>query len=177
VIADPGRLQELKPAKLVPAPDEVPDRFERGTPPFELLAGVSAAIDWVAGLAPSPGSRRERLLAALSAAEVHLSSLLEHALAGLADIPGLRVLGQARRRTSTISFVIEGHHPSEVARRLAAMEIAVWDGDNYAYELMHRFGLRDSGGAVRASIVLYNDRDDVDRLLEGVAAIAQSSPR
>ncbi|MBV9805275.1 MAG: aminotransferase class V-fold PLP-dependent enzyme, partial [Solirubrobacterales bacterium] len=177
VIADPARLQELKPAKLVPSPNAVPDCFERGTPPFELLAGVTAAIDWVAGLSAAPGRRRERLLAALSAVEEHLGTLLEHALTGLASIPGVRMLGQARRRTSTISFVIEGHRPSEVAQRLAALDIAVWDGDNYAYELMHRFGLGDSGGAIRASIVLYNNRDDVDRLLEGVAEIAQSSPR
>ncbi len=177
VIADPTRLEQLMPAKLVPAPDEVPDRFERGTPPFELLAGVTAAIDWVAGLAGAPGSRRERVLAALSAVEEHLTTLLEHAVTGLAGIEGVRLLGGARRRTSTISFVIEGHEPSDVARRLAAEDIAVWAGDNYAYELMNRFGLGDSGGAIRASIVLYNNRDDVDRLVEAVADVAQSSPR
>ena len=82
------------------------------------------------------------------------------------------MLGAARRRTSTISFVIDGRPPREVAQRLAEREIAVWAGDNYAYELMHRYGLGRSGGAVRASIVLYNDRDDVDRLLTAVAEIA-----
>lgn len=173
VIAGPAQLEQLRPAKLAPSPDEVPDRFERGTPPFELLAGVTAAVDWIAGLTDSAGTRRERIVAALSAVENHLSALLEPALAGLAEIPGVRLLGAARRRTSTIAFVIEGHRPQEVARRLAEQDIAVWAGDNYAYELMRRFGLGDSGGAIRASIVLYNDRGDVDRLLEAVAGITR----
>ena len=172
VMADPTSLERLQPAKLVPAPDAVPDRFERGTPPFELLAGVTAAIDWIAGLTDAPGDRRERVVTALTAVEEYLTTLLERALEGLQGIAGVRLLGAAPRRTSTISFVVGGKQPEEVARRLAEEGIAVWDGDNYAYELMHRFGLRDSGGAIRASIVLYNDRDDVDRLVEAVAEIA-----
>src|SRR6516165_3941953 len=172
VISDRDQLDRLRPAKLAPAPDTVPDRFERGTPSFELLAGVTAAIDWIAGLTDSPATRRERILAALQAVEEHGTALLAHALQGLTDVPGVRVLGAARRRTSTISFVIDGRHPRDIAHGLANHGIAVWAGDNYAYELMHRFGLRDSGGAVRASIVLYNDRNDVDRLLTAVAEIA-----
>ncbi|HET6868223.1 MAG TPA: aminotransferase class V-fold PLP-dependent enzyme, partial [Solirubrobacteraceae bacterium] len=173
LISDPARLDQLKPAKLVPSPDEVPDRFERGTPALELLAGVAAAVDWIAGLADVPGTRRERVVAALTAVEHYLAELLEHALTGLAAIPGVRLLGAARRRTSTISFVLDGHQPNEIAKRLAKQGIAVWAGDNYAYELMRRFGLGDSGGAVRASIVLYNDRADVDRLIEAVAELAR----
>jgi cysteine desulfurase family protein (TIGR01976 family) len=173
LIADPARLDRLRPAKLVPSPDEVPDRFERGTPALELLAGVTAAVDWIAGLSSAQGTRRKRVMAALTAVEHYLDGLLDEALNGLGDIPGVRMLGAARRRTSTISFVVDGHHPSEIARRLAQQGIAVWAGDNYAYELMRRFGLSDSGGAIRASIVLYNDRGDLDRLLEGVAGIAR----
>ncbi|HJS96929.1 MAG TPA: cysteine desulfurase-like protein [Solirubrobacteraceae bacterium] len=174
LIADPARLDRLRPAKLAPSSDEVPDRFERGTPAFELLAGVTAAVDWIAGLTDLPGTRRERVVTALTAVEDYLDGLLDHALAGLAALPRLRLLGAARRRTSTISFVLDGHHPSEIARRLANQGIAVWAGDNYAYELMRRFGLSDSGGAVRASIVLYNDRGDVDRLIEAVNEIAHA---
>ncbi len=173
-IADPGLLEQLRPAKLVPSSDAVPDRFERGTPAFEVLAGVTGAIDWIAGLTAAPGNRRERVLVALAAVEDHLTELLERALQGLMEIPGVRMLGAPRRRTSTISFVIDGHHPHEVARLLGQRDISVWDGDNYAYELMHRYGLGDSGGAVRASIVLYNDRDDVDRLLEAVDEISRT---
>jgi cysteine desulfurase family protein (TIGR01976 family) len=173
-IADPGLLEQLRPAKLVPSSDAVPDRFERGTPAFELLSGVTAAVDWISGLTAAAGNRRERVLVALAAVEDHLTELLERALQGLAEIPGVRMLGAPRRRTSTISFVIDGHHPHEVARLLGDRDISVWDGDNYAYELMQRYGLQDSGGAVRASIVLYNDRDDVDRLLEAVDKISRT---
>jgi cysteine desulfurase family protein (TIGR01976 family) len=173
LIADPALLERLRPAKLVPSPNDVPDRFERGTPPFELLAGVTAAVNWIAGLTDAPGTRRERIVTSLGAVEEHLRTLLEHALDGLGAIPGLRLLGGAHRRTSTISFVLDGHHPDEIAQRLAANQIAVWNGDNYAYELMRRFGLGESGGAIRASIVLYNNHDDVDRLVSAVAEIGR----
>src|SRR5262249_6919434 len=141
VIADPAQLERLAPAKLAPASDSVPDRFERGTPAFELLAGVTGAVNWIAGLTHAAGTRRERLLAALAAVEDRLSGLLDHALDGLATIKGVRLLGAARRRTSTISFVVHGRSPQEVAGLLADQGIAVWAGDNYAYELMRRFGL------------------------------------
>ncbi|HEY3943915.1 MAG TPA: cysteine desulfurase-like protein [Solirubrobacteraceae bacterium] len=173
VVASPALLERLSPAKLAPAPEAVPERFERGTPSFELLAGVSAAVDWLAGLTDAGGSRRQRILAALQAIEEYLHERLCQALEGLAEIDGVRVLGRPRRRTPTISFLIEGRSPNEVARRLAIQGISVWDGDNYAFELMHRFGLAESGGGVRASIVLYNDASDIDRFLEAVADIAR----
>ncbi len=173
VVADPALLDKLTPAKLAPAPEAVPERFERGTPAFELLAGVSAAIDWLAGLTDSSGGRRERILAALTATEEHLNTLLDRALAGLAEIRGVRLLGAPRRRTSTVSLVVDGHPPEAVARRLAEQDISVWNGDNYAYELMRRYGLRDTGGAIRASIVLYNDRSDVDRLIDALAELTR----
>jgi cysteine desulfurase family protein (TIGR01976 family) len=173
VVASPARLERLSPAKLAPAPEAVPERFERGTPSFELLAGVSAAVDWLASLTDAGGSRRQRLLAALQAIEEYLHERLCQALEGLQQIDGVRVLGAPRRRTPTISLLIEGRSPNEVARRLATEGISVWDGDNYAFELMHRFGLAESGGAVRASIVLYNNASDVDRFLEAVADIAR----
>jgi cysteine desulfurase family protein (TIGR01976 family) len=172
VIASPGLLETLVPPKLVPASDAVPDRFEWGTPAFELLAGITAAVDWIAGLSPIGGSRGERVHQALGAVEEHLDRLLSQALAGLTALPGVRLLGHPRRRTSTVSFLVEGHAPAEVSRRLAGEGIALWDGDNYAYELMHRFGLHDQGGAVRASIVLYNDEQDVDRLVEAVSELS-----
>ena len=174
VVASPALLERLTPAKVVPAPEAVPERFERGTPSFELLAGVSAAVDWLATLTAADGSRRQRLLAALQAIEEHLYERLCQALEGLAEIGGVRVLGAPRRRTPTISFLVDGRSPKEVAQRLASQGISVWDGNNYALELMRRFGLEESGGAVRASIVLYNNAGDIDRFLEAVADIAHS---
>jgi cysteine desulfurase family protein (TIGR01976 family) len=177
VTAAPSLLQTLRPLKLAPASEEVPDRFEWGTPAFELLAGINAAVEWIAGLSTSSGSRAERAHQALEAVETRLDELLRRALNGLEAIPGVRLLGGARRRTSTISFTVPGHAPAEVSSRLAAKGIAVWDGDNYAFELMRRFGLYDTGGAVRASIVLYNDEADVDRLVETISELAQSAHR
>jgi cysteine desulfurase family protein (TIGR01976 family) len=173
LVADPALLERVRPAKLMPASDDVPDRFERGTPAFELLAGVVAAVDWLAGLSDAGGARRDRLVAALTAVEEYLAGLLRHALDGLAAIDGVRILPAPMRRTSTLSFVVDGRSPLAVAEHLAQRGVSVWNGDNYAYELMGRFGLQDSGGAVRASMVLYNSAADVDRLLEAVAELGK----
>ena len=172
VIADPGLLAGLQPPKLVPSPDQGPERFERGTASFEQLAGVAAAVDWIAGLTDEAGSRRQRLLAAMGAIERYLDELAAFARDQLAAIDGVRILGAARRRTSTISFTVRGISPGDVAAACSRSGVNVWDGDNYAYELMRRFGLGDSGGAVRASLVLYNDRSDVQRLVDAVAQVA-----
>jgi selenocysteine lyase/cysteine desulfurase len=171
VVASPDLLERIRPAKLAPSSDLVPWRFERGTPPFELHAGMTAAVDWLAGLTDASGSRRERLLAAMGAIEERLGGLLARLLDGLTAIDGVRVLPAGPRRTSTVSFTVDGLAPSEVTAALARDGIAVWDGDNYAYELMSRFGLADSGGAVRASLVVYNEESDVDRFLDAVARL------
>jgi len=172
VTADPALLEELQPAKLIPSPNSVPKRFERGTLPFELLAGVRAAIDWLADLTDAPGDRRARLLAAFTAIETRLQLLLGGLVAGLSAIEGVRLLGSPRQRTSTVSFLVDGFTPAAVSARLGQQRIAVWDGDNYAYELMRRYGLSNSGGAVRASIVLYTTGVEVDRLVQAIAALA-----
>jgi cysteine desulfurase family protein (TIGR01976 family) len=172
VIADPALLAGLEPRKLVPSPDHGPERFERGTASFEQLAGVAAAVDWIAALTDAAGSRRQRVLAAMGAIERYLDELATVARDGLAGIDGVRLLGCARRRTSTISFTVGGVSPADVAAALIRDGVNVWDGDNYAYELMQRFGLGDSGGAVRASLVLYNDRSDVQRLVDAVTRVA-----
>jgi selenocysteine lyase/cysteine desulfurase len=150
----------------------VPERFERGTPAFEQLAGVAAAVDWIAGLTDATGPRRTRALAAMAVVERYLDELAANARERLERIDGVRVLGRAAHRTSTISFTVQGVAPATVAAALGERGINVWDGDNYAYELMDRFGLADSGGAVRASLVLYNDDTDVRRLVEAVAELA-----
>jgi cysteine desulfurase family protein (TIGR01976 family) len=172
IVAAPEMLRRFTPPKLKPSPDGVPERFERGTLPFEALAGVTAAIDWIAGLAATGETRRAKIENAFDAIEQHLHKLLQRTLDGLASIPRIDVLGRAKRRASTVSFVVDGHSPREVAQKLAARGISVWNGDNYAYELMERYGLGESGGAIRASIVLYNDADDIDRFLEAIADIA-----
>ncbi len=128
VIADPALLEELWPAKLIPSPETVPSRFERGTPPFELLAGVRAAVDWLAGLTEAAGDRRARLLAAFTAIEARLHGLLDELLTGLSAIDDVRLLGSPRQRTSTVAFLVDGFTPEEVSERLGQQRIAVWDG-------------------------------------------------
>jgi cysteine desulfurase family protein (TIGR01976 family) len=155
--ARPEILAELQPDKLRPSPDEVPDRWELGTLPFESLAGVGAAADFVVGL------DRE-------AVRAHEERLLARMVEGLGSIGGVRLHGAARDRTSTVMFSVEGRVPREVAAELARAEVAVWDGNNYALELSRWLGL-EPDGAVRAGAVAYNEPEDVDRLLEAVASL------
>ena len=174
VVADPGLLESLAPDKLVPAPQEVPGRFEQGTLPFADLAGVTAAVEHLASLAgPGPGTRRERILASMAAAEAHEQDLFRVLLGGLDAMDHVTTYGKPARRTATAYFTVAGRTPRQVAEHLAARKVNVWDGDNYAWELAGALGLRDSDGAVRAGLVHYNNRSDVGRLLAAVAELAE----
>ena len=171
VVADPALLESLAPDRLAPAPGYVPDRFEQGTLAFADLAGVSAAVEHLAGLAgpaASSAARRERILASMAAAEAHEQELFKVLLGGLDAMGHVTTYGKAARRTATAYFTVAGHSPLQVAEHLARHKVNVWDGDNYAWELAGALGLRDAGGAVRAGLVPYNDRSDVDRLLAAV---------
>jgi len=172
VIANPALLETVHPDKLAPAPSGVPGRFERGTAAFADLAGVTAAVEHLAGLCGSGESRRARLVAAMSAVEAYEAQLFGRMLGGLAAMEHVTLYGKAARRTPTAFFTVRGLGPAEVAARLAAAGINVWNGDNYAWELAGALRLRESGGAVRAGLVHYNDDSDVDRLLTAVAGLA-----
>ncbi len=172
LVADPGLLATIEPDKLAPSADDVPHRFEWGTSAFADLAGVAAAVEHLAGLDPSAtGPRRARLLASLAAAERHEQLLFADLLAGLGSMAKVTLYGHARNRAATAFFNVVGRHPREVAEHLAGEGVNVWSGDNYAYELATALGIRETGGAVRAGIVHYNDRSDVDRLLTGVSEL------
>ncbi len=174
VVADPGLLGPLHPDKLRPAPDGVPGRFETGTPPYADLAGVTAAVEHLASLDSDVtlSSRRERVLASMAAAEAHEQGLLAVMLDGLGSMSHVTLYGKPARRTATAYFTVAGLTPRQVAEQLAQRNVNVWDGHNYAWELTGALGLREAGGAVRAGLVHYNDRSDVDRLLGGVADLA-----
>lgn len=172
VVADPGLLDSLRPDKLMPAPDEVPDRFEWGTLPFADLAGVSAAVEHLASLAaPAGGSLRERVLTSMTAAQRHEQELFGVLLGGLDGMDHVTTYGKAASRTATAYFNVAGRTPQQVAEHLARKKINVWNGDNYAWELAGVLGIRDTGSAVRAGLVHYNDQSDVSRLLEAVAEL------
>jgi cysteine desulfurase family protein (TIGR01976 family) len=173
VVADPALLETLHPDKLEPAPAGVPGRFERGTAAFADLAGAVAAVEHLAALDPAAtGTRRERLLASMTAVEQYEGELFGRLLDGLGAMPHVTLYGKAARRAPTAFFTVAGHTPGQVAARLAERHVNVWDGDNYAWELAGALGLRESGGAVRAGLVHYNNQAEVDRLLAAVADLA-----
>jgi selenocysteine lyase/cysteine desulfurase len=154
----------------------VPGRFETGTLPYADLAGVIAAVEHLAGLAPAPkpavAGRRARLLVSMAAVEAHGQQLFAVLAGGLAKMDHVTTYGRSACRTPTAYFTVAGHTPAKVAAALAVRGVNVWHGHNYAWELTEALGLRARGGAVRAGIVHYNDASDVDRLLAGIDELA-----
>jgi len=178
--ADPELLETVWPDKLAPSSNAVPWRFERGTLPFADLAGVTAAVEHLAALAPQVASgagaalasRRDRVLASMKVVEAYEAGLFARLLGGLSELGHVTLYGKAARRAPTAFFSVAGVAPRAVAEHLAAQGVNVWDGDNYAYELCTALGL-EPDGAVRAGLVHYNDAADVDRLLAGLADLAR----
>ena len=167
-------LERWVPYKLVPASDEAPERWETGTQNHEGLAGLSAAADYVAGLGPDRGSRRDRLVSAYDAIVAHERDLGRRFLEGLSALPDVRLWGigdsdRLDERTPTFALRVGSQHPAETAKSLAALGIFVWDGDYYAREVMTRLGLLESGGAVRIGFCHYHTIDEVDRVLSALA--------
>ncbi|MDR2985652.1 MAG: cysteine desulfurase-like protein [Nocardiopsaceae bacterium] len=172
LIASPHLLETVQSDKLAPASDEVPERFEYGTPPFADFAGVEAAVEHLAGLGDSAaGTRRQRILSSMAAAEAHEQRLFGELLGGLDAMQHVTTYGKAARRTATAFFTVAGRTPRQVAEHLASRRVNVWNGDNYAWELAGALGIRETGSAVRAGLVHYNDESDVARLLEAVAEL------
>jgi cysteine desulfurase family protein (TIGR01976 family) len=173
----PELLAGLHPDKLLPATDEVPERFEFGTLPYELLAGTTAAVDFLAGTAgdsagaDSPGGaaapRRDRIVAALTALEQYEDALRRDLEARLLELDGVTMFSRAEHRTPTLLFAIRGKSSGRVAEYLAALGVDAPAGSFYALEASRRLGLGDDG-AVRAGLAPYTDQSDADRLVDGV---------
>jgi cysteine desulfurase family protein (TIGR01976 family) len=168
--ADPALLATLHPDKLLPSTDAVPERFELGTLPYELLAGVTAAVDVIADLAGADGARRARVLRSMAAVEEHEDRLLARLLAGLDTLDGVRVHGAPARRTPTVLFSVDGVPGGQVHEQLAERGVNAPAGSFYALEGSRWLGLGDAG-AVRAGLAPYTDDEDVDRLLAGLADV------
>lgn len=172
VVADPEVLAGLRPDKLVPAPDRVPDRFEVGGQPFPLYAGVTAAVDHLAGLCgEATGSRRERLrrsMAAVATYEGRLFDWLDQALRAMRHVT---VLGSAGDPTPVLSFTVAGMRPRQVTADLARRGICAWDGDHYARELFDAIGATEHGGAVGLGLMHYNTAEEVGYVIDAVAAL------
>jgi cysteine desulfurase family protein (TIGR01976 family) len=165
--ARPEVLEPLRPDKLAPASDELPERFELGTPAYELLAGVAAAVEFLADLVPTEGTRRERLATSLSALERYEDRLRAGLETALEDLPGITLHARAARRTPTLLTTFAGHDPQDVRRHLATRNVNAPAGSFYAYEASHRLGLGDDGG-LRVGLAPYTDDRDVERLVDGL---------
>jgi len=166
--ADPGLLDKLEPDKLLPQTDDVPERFELGTLPYELLAGTTAAIDFLADLVEGDGDRRSRLVASMAALEDYEAGLFAMLLDGLAALDGVTLHGSAVQRTPTALFSVAGRTPQEVYERLALAGVNAPGGNFYALEASRWLGLGDEG-ATRAGLAPYTDSSDIDRLVTAVA--------
>jgi cysteine desulfurase family protein (TIGR01976 family) len=169
--ADPGLLSTIRPDKLLPQTDAIPERFELGTLPYELLAGTMATVDFIAGLVPGQGDRRSRVVASMTAVEQHEDALFRRLLDGLGSTDGVTVHGNPARRTPTALFSVHARTGREVYELLAARGVNAPAGSFYALEASRWMGLGD-GGAVRAGLAPYSSDEDVDRLLAGVKEAA-----
>ncbi|NEK58985.1 cysteine desulfurase-like protein [Geodermatophilus sabuli] len=172
VVAEPELLGELEPDKLLPVPDRVPDRFEGGTAPFELLAGVSAAVEHLAALSDeATGSRWDRLRTSMAAVAAYEGGLFEWLAQALRAMRHVQVLGSAARSTPTLAFTVAGMRPRQVAAELSRRGICAWDGDFYARELFDALGVNEQGGAVQVGLMHYNTAEEVGYLIDSVAAL------
>jgi selenocysteine lyase/cysteine desulfurase len=160
----------VHPDKLAPSANTVPERFEFGTLPYELLAGTTAAVDFLAGLVPTAGSRRASLEQSMAAVEKQESELLSELEAGLRQIDGVDIRSRAPRRTPTVLFTVADLASAAVSRALADVGVNAPAGSFYAPDCARVLGLGDLGG-VRAGIGLYTDSTDVERLVAAVAAL------
>jgi selenocysteine lyase/cysteine desulfurase len=159
---DPALADQVEAYKVRPAPNTGASRFETGTANFEALAGVRAAAHF--------------LLEHTDEIETHERAVFTRLLDGLQSIPRVLIVGPTdlEARTPTVAFVVDGCHPTDVARDLAHDRVAVWSGDSYATEVAAHLGIADTGGVVRAGVVAYVTDDDVIRLVESLDEICRA---
>ena len=176
------RLLQFQPYKVRPAYDTLPDRWETGTQVQELIAGIGAAVEYLAELGrrhdSTASDRRSALLAAYRVTHQHEMSLLARLLDGFRTIPHLRLFGisdpaRFHERCSTVSIRVADHHPTAIAKFLGDRGIFTWDGNYYALNLTERLNVEKSGGLLRIGLVHYNTPDEVDRLLSALHAFAK----
>src|SRR6266481_3522781 len=170
-------LERFKPYKVRPATNTSPECWETGTQVQELIAGIDAAVDYIAELGrhadSSVKSRREALQAAYRATHRYETGLLSRLITGLQTLPGIRIFGttDAKRfeeRCSTLSFRLGDHNPTKIATFLGERGIFTWDGNFYALNLSERLGVEQHGGVLRVGLVHYNTAEEVERLLSAL---------
>ena len=135
----------------------VPYKFEAGTPNIAGVVGLGAAIDYLDTI--------DR-----AAALVHEDELLAYATARVREIPGTRIVGEAREKTGVLSFIIDGVHPHDVGTILDREGVAVRTGQHCAQPVMDRFGIT---ATIRASLAIYNTREDIEALIASLARVRE----
>ena len=167
----PALLNTLNNDKLLPSTTNVPEKFEFGTLPYELMAGCIAAVNFIADMAPGAGtSRREKIVNSMNALERYEDELLEYMESAIKALPGVTMYGHAIHRTPTIYFSFAGRDSSDIYKAMAAKKVNLPAHNFYALEVSRKLGLGDAG-ALRAGLAPYSTRDDVDRLVAGLNEI------
>jgi cysteine desulfurase family protein (TIGR01976 family) len=169
VAARPGLLLEIEGDVRLP----IPQRFEVGPLPVELLDGVTAAIDHLAGLDErATGTRRQRLFASLTAAGNYERLLYERLDHGLRYLPGVTVLGTAASRLPMVAFTVARHVPDEVGDLLQRRGVSVWTGPSDMGQLMSALGVDETGGVAYAGLMPHTTASEVEQLLDALSSIA-----
>lgn len=174
-------LQRLRPYKVRPCTEQIPDRWETGTQVHELIAGIGAAVEYIATLGRrsdnTAQTRREALAAAYRATVAYERRLIARLIDGLQTIPGVHIYGitdpnRSGERCSTLSLRIGNKHPTAIATFLGQRGIFTWDGNYYALNLTERLGVESQGGLLRIGLVHYNTMEEVERLLAALREFA-----
>jgi cysteine desulfurase family protein (TIGR01976 family) len=169
--ADPALLERFWPDKLLPSTTVVPERYELGTLPYETLAGATAAVDFIAAIAPGTATtRREQLRSSFAAVDEHELCLRQRLEAGLAVLPGVVVHSRAAHRTPTLLVSLPGRKTRDAYEFLATRDVLAPAGQFYAYEPYRRLGIQDEGG-LRLGLAPYSTVEDVDRAVSALAEL------
>jgi cysteine desulfurase family protein (TIGR01976 family) len=167
-VASPALLETLSNDKLLPSTLQVPERFEFGTLAYEIMAGVSASIDYLTTLDDqATGTRRERLVKSLTSLEEYEQSLFDYMAEELANLPGITIYSKAKHHTPTAYFNFKGVDAAELYKFMATKKVNLPAHNFYALEVSRALGLGDTG-AIRAGLAPYSTKDDVDRLISGL---------
>jgi cysteine desulfurase family protein (TIGR01976 family) len=169
----PGLLDQLPTDRLRTAGQKAPYSIETGTLNHAAIAGVGAAVGFLASLG-SGGSLREKLISAYQSISEHEYRLAGKLYQGLKQIPGVTMIGQdfsAPSRTPTVSFTMKGKTPWQICEHLAKKNICAWDGHFYAIRAIEVLGLLEQGGVTRLGISLYNTEEEVNLTVASVGTL------
>lgn len=171
----PKWLQTLRPYKVEPATDVGPGRFETGTQSFEGLAGVIAAVKYLAQWGKQGDSLRAQLVDSYQQYNQHESAINERFMTRLSELEGVNLLGRtaadSRLRTPTFALTFDNHTPEQIAKQLGERNICVWNGHFYALGLVRQLDIESKGGVVRIGFMHYNTLEEVDMLFDELKRI------